>query len=75
MGNHAEWNDLVGRQVQVRQAGSTIRTGYVEAVTDAADVLWIAAHGVEPRALYEKAQGHIVLPLSERSGTAREPKP
>jgi hypothetical protein len=43
MANHAEWNDLVGQQVQIQQAESTFRTGYVEAVTDAADVLWIAA--------------------------------
>ena len=69
MGNPAEWSDLVGRQVQVQQDGRTIRTGYVEAVTAAADALWIAAHGIERRSLYEKAQGHTVLPVTEHEGT------
>ena len=27
MGNHAEWSDLVGRQVQIQKDGRTIRTG------------------------------------------------
>ncbi|MFD1210454.1 hypothetical protein ACFQ36_00150 [Arthrobacter sp. GCM10027362] len=65
MGSHAEWKDLVGRQVQILKDGRTIRTGHVEAVSAAAGALWIAAQGVEPRALYEKAQGHTVLPVCE----------
>lgn len=64
VGIHAEWNDLLGKQVQVRLGGRIIRTGYVEAVTVAADALWIAAEGVEPRVLYEKARGHTMLPVS-----------
>ena len=64
VGNPAEWNELLGQRVQVEKAGRIIRTGYVEAVTAAADTLWIAAEGVEPRALYDKAQGHTVRPLS-----------
>jgi hypothetical protein len=66
MRNHAEWKDLLGRQVRIQKDGHTIRTGQVEAVTVAADALWIAAHGIETRALYEKKQGHIVLPVSEQ---------
>lgn len=68
MGNHGEWNDLVGCQVQIQKDGRTIRTGHVEAVTVAADALWIEAYGAEPRALYEKAQGHQVLPVSGQTG-------
>ncbi|NKX56667.1 hypothetical protein [Arthrobacter mobilis] len=68
MGIRAEWNDLAGLQVQIQKDGRTIRTGQVETVTAAADALWIAAHGIEPRALYEKAQGHTVLPVSEHEG-------
>ena len=71
MGNHAEWNELVGRQVRIQHHGRTIRTGYVEEVTEAADALWIAAHGIERRALYEKAQGHTVLPVPEQEGAGR----
>lgn len=68
MGNHKKWNDLVGRQVQILQDGRTIRTGYVEEVTEAADALWIAADGIDRRALYEKAQGHTVLRVTEHEG-------
>ncbi|MEV8147448.1 hypothetical protein AB0O52_04775 [Arthrobacter sp. NPDC080073] len=64
VGNDAGWSDLFGRKVQVHKDGRTVRTGYVEAVTVAADALWIAAEGVEPRALYEKAQGYTILPVS-----------
>jgi hypothetical protein len=72
MGDHAEWKDLVGRQVRILKTGRTIRTGQVEAVTVAADALWIEAHGIEPRALYEKAQGHRALPVSRKEDAARE---
>jgi hypothetical protein len=64
VGNDAGWSDLFGRKVRVHKDGRTVRTGYVEAVTVAADALWIAAEGVEPRALYEKAQGYTILPVS-----------
>lgn len=59
------WKYLAGRQVKVLVEGRTLRTGYVKDVTVAADPLWLEADGVEPRALYEKAQGHAVLPVSE----------
>jgi hypothetical protein len=65
MEDQANWKDYAGRRVLVQKAGSTIRTGYVKDVTHAADVLWLESEGVEPRALYEKAQGYVVLPLSE----------
>lgn len=65
MGDHAGWKDLVGRYVQVLKNGRTIRTGYVEDVAVSADVLWIEADGADPRALYEKAQGYTVLPVSK----------
>lgn len=65
MAHYGEWNDLVGQQVQIQRDGRTIRTGRVETMTPAADAVWIAAHGVELRALYEKAQGHTFLPVLE----------
>lgn len=71
MENHADWNDLVGRQVQVQHHGRTIRTSYVEEVTEAADALWIAAHGIDRWALYEKGQGHTVLPVTDYDGAGR----
>ena len=53
MGDHADWKDLAGRQVQVQKEGRTIRTGYVKDVAVTADALWLEAYGVEPRTLYE----------------------
>ncbi|MDR6507615.1 hypothetical protein J2805_003322 [Arthrobacter oryzae] len=35
----ADWNELVGLEVHVLKNGRVIRTGYVEAVTMAADAL------------------------------------
>ncbi|MBE4719325.1 hypothetical protein DAD99_14550 [Pseudarthrobacter sp. AB1] len=49
MGEHADWKDLAGRQVQVRKEGRTIRTGYVKDVTVTADALWLEAYGAESR--------------------------
>jgi hypothetical protein len=72
MGNQAEWHDLLGCQVQVQQDGHTVWTGHVEAVSMAADALWIAANGVKPGALYEKAQGQPNLPVLEQAGAGRE---
>jgi hypothetical protein len=71
MGNPAEWNEMVGQLVQIQHHGRTIRIGYIEGVTEAADALWIAAYGIEGRALYEKAQGHTVLPVTENEGAGR----
>lgn len=68
MADHADWKDFAGRQVQVQKAGRTIRTGYVTDVAVTADILWLEAVGAETRALYEKAQGYTVLPVSEPVG-------
>lgn len=67
MASDLEWDELVGWQVQVQWEGRTVRTGCVEAVTASADALWIAAQGVDSRALYEKAQGYRVLPLRDEA--------
>jgi hypothetical protein len=66
------WNDLAGRVVQIRKGSRVIRSGHVEAVTPAADVLWLGIHGAEPRALYEKAEGYTVWPLTGQAGPAAD---
>ncbi|MCZ9880465.1 hypothetical protein [Arthrobacter sp. B2a2-09] len=63
MGEHPAWAALAGEYVQVQKEGRTIRTGYVKDVVAAADALWLEACGVEPRTLYEKAHGYVVLPI------------
>jgi len=68
MVHDAHWDDLVGLQVRIQQAGRTIRVGQVEEVTAAADALWVAAHGIDSRALYEKAEGYTALPLQPTQG-------
>jgi hypothetical protein len=61
MGGHADWKDLAGRQIKVQKEGRTVRTGNVQDVAVTADALWLEAYGVEPRTLYEKAQGYTAL--------------
>lgn len=63
MVDHADWKDLVGRHVQVQKDGRAIRTGYVKDVAVTADVLWLEAYGIEPRTIYEKAQGYTIRPM------------
>ena len=58
------WEELLGHEVHVLNDGHVIRTGFVDAVTVGADGLWIAAEGVEARAFFEKARGHVVLPTT-----------
>lgn len=68
MVNDAHWDELVGLQVRIQKAGRTVRIGQVEEVAAAADALWVAAHGLDSRALYEKAEGYTVLPLQPKQG-------
>ncbi len=59
------WEELSGHEVHVLKDGQVVRTGFVDAVTVGGDGLWIAAEGVEARAFYEKARGHVVMPSSQ----------
>lgn len=63
------WTGLTGRVVQIRKDGRIVRNGHVEAVTPAADALWLGVHGADPRALFEKAEGYSVWPVAEAGGT------
>ena len=61
---NTDWKGLLGQQVHVQKDGKVIRTGYVEDVVDSADILWLEADGVKQRALFERAQGYTILPVS-----------
>jgi hypothetical protein len=63
------WTNLAGRAVQIRKDGLIVRSGHVDAVTPAADVLWLGVHGADPRALFEKAEGYTAWPVAEVGGT------
>lgn len=55
-----DWSVLQGVAVLITKNGRRVRSGYVEAVTIAADVLWLKGHGVEPRTLFQKEDGYEV---------------
>lgn len=61
---NTDWKGLLGKQVQVQKDGRVIRTGYVEDVVDSADILWLGADGVKQRALFERALGYTILPVT-----------
>jgi hypothetical protein len=61
VGNSPDWSDLLGLRVHVKKDGSVVRTGYVDAVSASADILWIGQEGAEHRSLYEKSEGHYAV--------------
>lgn len=62
------WNELIGRQVQIHKDGTLVRTGYVEDVTFAADALWLEGHGTDLRTLYAKADGYSAVAVPAEAG-------
>lgn len=56
--NYSHWSALIGAVVQIHHNGRIIRSGTVDDVTADSAVLWIAAEGVHPRAMYEAALGY-----------------
>ncbi|MDQ0867494.1 hypothetical protein [Arthrobacter globiformis] len=59
------WNDLIDRHVEIRKNGRVVRTGRVEAVTHAADALWLEGHGSDLRSIFEKAEGYSAIPFCD----------
>ena len=54
MENSLDWSDLLGLRVHVKKGEQIVRTGYVDAVSASADILWIGQEGAQQRSLYEK---------------------
>jgi hypothetical protein len=50
----SDWRTLTGAHVEIRQQGTTIGSGVVDAVTDDGRILWLYSP-IEGRRLYEKA--------------------
>lgn len=63
-----DWSDLVGRSVQLWKSGNLIRCGYVEDVASAFDALWLSGEGVEPRAIYARADGYYAVVTVDAAG-------
>jgi hypothetical protein len=51
---------MIGARVEVRRHGQFIRAGRVEDATPSGDTVWIAADGIDRRAMFEKSGGYTV---------------
>lgn len=57
------WEESLGHEVHVLKDGHVVRTGFFDAVTVGGRSL-DRAEGVESRAFYETARGHVALRIS-----------
>ena len=62
-----DWRTLTGANVEIRQHGTMIGSGVVDAVTDDGHILWLYSP-VEGRRIYEKADFYQVWAREERTG-------
>ncbi|MEW1823101.1 hypothetical protein AB0323_20250 [Arthrobacter sp. NPDC080031] len=65
MYQYQKWSRLLGSTVEIRQNGKTIRVGMVDQAMADDSALWLAADGVEGRALIEAAAEFEVWVKSE----------
>ena len=52
-----DWRSLRGAKVQIWRDGALQRTGIIEESTEDSAIAWVAADGLEPRRLLERACG------------------
>lgn len=52
---HHSWIGLVGEWVLIRRSGRDIDEGFVDAVTEDDQILWLAQEGVDSRRLVTRA--------------------
>ena len=62
-----DWCTLSGAHVEIRQQGTIVGSGIVDAVTDDGRILWLHSR-VEGRRLFEKADFYQVWATEERTG-------
>ncbi|MFF1252290.1 hypothetical protein ACFVYC_07320 [Pseudarthrobacter sp. NPDC058329] len=62
-----DWTLLSGAKVEIRQQGTAISSGYVDAVTDDGKILWLSAPA-QDRRLFEKAEFFEVWATEDRHG-------
>lgn len=63
----SDWTLLTGANVQIRQQGTHVCSGYVDAVNDDGDILWLQAQG-QNRRLFERAEFYEVWAAEGRTG-------
>lgn len=62
-----DWCTLIGAHVEIRQQGTIVGSGIVDAVTDDGRILWLYSP-VAGRRLYEKADFYQAWATEERTG-------
>lgn len=63
----ADWTQLPGACVEVRQQGAHVCSGFVDAVTDDGKILWIQSPA-QNRRLFEKDDSYEAWATEERTG-------
>ena len=62
-----DWTLLPGASVEIRQQGSLICSGYVDAVTDDGKILWVITPS-QDRRLFEQAEFYEAWAMEDRDG-------
>lgn len=62
-----DWTLLAGARVEIRQQGTSVCTGYVDAVTDDGKILWVSSPA-QNRRLFEKAEFYEAWAAEDRNG-------
>ncbi len=62
-----DWRLLPGASIEIRQQGAAVCSGYVDAVTDDGEILWLTAPA-QDRRLFEKAEFYEAWATEDRAG-------
>jgi hypothetical protein len=62
-----DWRLLPGANVEIRQQGTAVCSGYVDAVTDDGKIIWVTSLG-QNRRLYEKDEFYEAWATEESCG-------
>lgn len=62
-----DWTVLTGANIEIRHQGSSVCSGYVDAVTEDGAILWLRPVA-ENRRLFEKAEFYEAWATEDRTG-------
>jgi hypothetical protein len=62
-----DWTLLTGASIEIRQQGSPVCRGHVDAVTDDGNILWLRPPA-QNRRLFEKAEFYEAWATEDRTG-------
>lgn len=55
---YTDWTELIGATIEIRRHGQFIRTGTVQDAMPDSSALWIAANGVQGRAIFDTSSSY-----------------